>query len=159
MTGVGFFAAKEAAVTSGPDSYPPPRVTDSDGGGRAGSTLHSAAFNLLTAAPRRLWRSQPSAREGVWVNTAQPPDDPETSWPSTVFNPFGSETGEMVVPTGPPTDDLGQLPETDAGYGCLNSPAQPERHRRLMAWRSRGKHAAPSVGIGSRLARKFAASR
>jgi hypothetical protein len=158
MTGISFFAAKGAAVTR-PDACPLPSPETGDGGGRAGRTPHSAVFSLLAAAPRRLWRSEPSAREGVWVNTAQPPDDPETSWPSTVFNPFGSELGEMVVPTGPPTDDLGQSPETDGGYGCVNSPADPDGNRRLMARRRRGRHAAPSVGIGSRLARKLAANR
>ena len=109
--------------------------------------LHSRAFNLLNAAPKwRLRRSPPSAREGVWVNTAQPPDDPETSWPSTVFNPFASESEEMVVPTGPPTVDAIELPETDG-------------KRRLIARRRHGRHAAPSTGIGSVLARKLAANR
>ena len=139
MTGIDSFAAKEAAVSSGPDASLLPGVAPGDGAGLAGRTVQSRVLNLLIVAPRRLRRSQPSARDGVWVNTAQPPDDPETSWPSTVFNPFGSESGEMVVPTGPPTDDLVQVPET--------------------ARRRRGRHAAPSAGIGSRLARKLAANR
>jgi hypothetical protein len=160
MTRIDSIAAKEAAVTSGPDSCPLPSLAPTDGGGRAGGTLHSTVFNLLIAAPRRrLWRSQPSAREGVWVNTAQPPDDPETSWPSTVFNPFASEPSEMVVPTGPPGEDLDQLPETDGGYGCPNGPVGPDGNRRLMARRRHGRHAAPSASIGSRLARKLAANR
>ena len=160
MSGIGSFAAKEAAVTAGPDACPLPSLSPSDGGGRAGrAALRSTVANLLSAAPRQLWQPQPSAREGVWVNTAQPPDDPETSWPSTVFNPFARESSEMVVPTGPPTEDLVPLPEADGGYGCLNSPADPDGNRRLLARRRRGRHAAPSVGIGSRLARKLAANR
>jgi len=160
MSGIGSFAAKEAAVTAAPDACPLPSLSPSDGGGRAGrAALRSTVANLLNAAPRQLWRPQPSAREGVWVNTAQPPDDPETSWPSTVFNPFARESSEMVVPTGPPTEDLVPLPEADGGYGCLNSPADPDGNRRLLARRRRGRHAAPSVGIGSRLARKLAANR
>ena len=159
MTRIGSFAAKEAAVTAGPDACPLPSLAPGDGGGRAGRTLHSTVVNSLIAAPRRLWRAQPSAREGVWVNTAQPPDDPETSWPSTVFNPFANESGEMVVPTGPPTEDLAQLPDTDGGYGCPNSPADPDGNRRLMARPRHGRHAAPSAGIVSQLARKLAANR
>jgi hypothetical protein len=159
MTGIGSFAAKEAAVTAGPDACPLPSLAPGEGGGRAGRMLNSMVVNLLIAAPRRLWRAQPSAREGVWVNTAQPPDDPETSWPSTVFNPFASESGEMVVPTGPPTEDLVQLPETDGGYGCPSSPADPDGNRRLMARRRPGRHAAPPSGIVSQLARKLAANR
>jgi hypothetical protein len=148
MTGIGAFAANETAVSSRPDDYPVPDAAPSDGGGVTSRTLHSKVVNLLMVAPRqRPGRSQPSAREGVWVNTAQPPDDPETSWPSTVFNPFASESEEMVVPTGPPTEDLRQLPETDG------------TRRRLMARRRRGRHAAPSAGLGSLLARKLAANR
>jgi hypothetical protein len=159
MTRVGFFAAKETAVTSGSDAGLLPRVAPSDGGGFTGRTLHSKMLNSLLVAPRRrLWRSQPSAREGVWVNTAQPPDDPETSWPSTVFNPFASESGEMVVPTGPPTEDLVQLSETEGGYSCPTSPADSGGSWRLLT-RRHGRHAAPSAGIGSRLARKLAANR
>jgi hypothetical protein len=157
MTGIGSFAAKEAAVTAGPDALP--GLSPDDGGGRAGRALRSTVANLLSVAPARLWRPEPSARDGVWVNTAQPPDDPETSWPSTVFNPFASESSEMVVPTGPPTEDLVPLPEADGGYGCLTSPADADGNRRLLARRRRGRHAAPSVGIGSRLARKLAANR
>jgi hypothetical protein len=146
MTGIGAFAAKEAAVSSSPDANPMPDATPSDGDVTS-RTLHSKVVNLLMVAPRqRPGRSQPSARDGVWVNTAQPPDDPETSWPSTVFNPFASESEEMVVPTGPPTEDLGQLPENDSS-------------RRLMARRRRGRHAAPSAGLGSLLARKLSANR
>ena len=159
MTGIGSFAAKEAAVTTGPDACPLPGFAPNDGGGRAGRALRSTVTNLLSVAPTRLWRAEPSAREGVWVNTAQPPDDPETSWPSTVFNPFASESGEMVVPTGPPTEDLSQLSGTDGGYGCLSSPADPDGNRWLMARRRQGRHAAPSAGIGSRLARKLSANR
>jgi hypothetical protein len=159
MTGIGSFAAKEAAVTADPDACLLPTLAPGDGGSRAGGTLHSKVINLLIATPRRLWRAQPSAREGVWVNTAQPPDDPETSWPSTVFNPFASDSGEMVVPTGPPTEELVQLTDTDGGYGCPNSPADPDGNRRLMARPRRGRHAAPSVGIVSQLARKLAANR
>jgi len=159
MTRFSSVTAKEAAVTSGADACPLPRPAPGDGGARAGRTLHSTWFGLLIAAPGRLWRSQPSAREGVWVNTAQPPDDPETSWPSTAFNPFASESGEMVVPTGPPTEDLSQLSGTDGGYGCPNSPADPDGNRWLMARRRQGRHAAPSAGLGSRLARKLAANR
>jgi len=159
MTGIGSFAAKEAAVTAGPDACSLPSPAPSDSGGRAGRALRSTVANMLSAAPRPLWRAQPSARDGVWVNTAQPPDDPETSWPSTVFNPFARESSEMVVPTGPPTEDLVPLPEADGGYGCPNSPADPDGNRRLLARRRRGRHAAPSAGIGSRLARKLAANR
>ena len=146
MAGIGSFTAKEAAVNAGTESCPLPRIAPGESGGRAGRMLPSMVVNLLTAAPRRLWRAQPSAREGVWVNTAQPPDDPETSWPSTVFNPFASESGEMVVPTGPPTEDLVRLPDTDG-------------NRRLMARRRPGRHAAPPAGIVSQLARKLAANR
>jgi hypothetical protein len=118
--------------------------------------MPSRVLGMLVVAPaRRLWRSQPSARDGVWVNTAQPPDDPETSWPSTVFNPFASESGEMVVPTGPPDVDP-QLPEAD---GCSQGSAYPDSHRSWLARRRPGKHAAPSASIGSRLARKLAANR
>jgi hypothetical protein len=159
MTGIGSYAAEEAAVTAGPDACPLPSLSPSDGGGPASRAVRSTVVNFLSAAPRRLWRAQPSAREGVWVNTAQPPDDPETSWPSTVFNPFASESSEMVVPTGPPTEDLVPLPEADGGYSCPSSPADPDGNRHLLARRRRGRHAAPSVGIGSRLARKLAANR
>ena len=139
MTGIDSFAAREAAVSSGPDASQLPGVVPGDGIGLAGRTLQSRVLSLLIVAPKRLRRSQPSARDGVWVNTAQPPDDPETSWPSTVFNPFASESGPMVVPTGPPTEDVVQVPET--------------------ARRRRGRHAAPPAGIASRLARKLAANR
>jgi hypothetical protein len=139
MTGEVSVAAKEAAVSSGLDASLVPRAAPGDGAGLAGRTLQSRVLNLLTVAPARLRRSQPSARDGVWVNTAQPPDDPETSWPSTVFNPFASASGPMVLPTGPPTEDLVRVPET------------PRRRR--------GRHAAPSAGIVSRLARKLAANR
>ena len=140
MTGIDSFAAKEAAVSSDTEASLPPGADQADSAGLAGHTLPSRMLNLLAAAPkRRLLRSRPSARDGVWVNTAQPPDDPETSWPSTVFNPFASESGEMVVPTGPPTENLVQVPET--------------------ARRRRGRHAAPRAGIGSVLARKLAANR
>jgi hypothetical protein len=139
MTGIDSFAAKEAALSSDTETSPPPGVDLGDSAGKAGHTLQSRVLSLLTLAPKRLPRSQPSARDGVWVNTAQPPDDPETSWPSTVFNPFASESGEMVVPTGPPTEDLVQVPET--------------------ARRRRGRHAAPRASIGSLLARKLAANR
>ena len=140
MTGIDSFAANEAAVSPDTEASPPAGADLSGGAGLAGHTLQSRVLNLLTVAPkRRLLRSQPSARDGVWVNTTQPPDDPETSWPSTVFNPFASESGEMVVPTGPPTEDLVQVPET--------------------ARRRRGRHAAPRAGLGSLLARKLAANR
>lgn len=140
MTGIDSFAAKEAAVSSDTETSLPPGADQGDSAGLAEHTVQSRVLSLLTAAPkRRLLRSRPSARDGVWVNTAQPPDDPETSWPSTVFNPFASEPGEMVVPTGPPTEDLVQVPET--------------------ARRRRGRHAAPRAGIGSLLARKLAANR
>jgi hypothetical protein len=143
MTGIGAFAAKESAVTSGPDASPSTGVAPADGTSRALPKM----VNLLVAAPKwRLRGSQPSAREGVWVNMAQPPDDPETSWPSTVFNPFASESEEMVVPTGPPAVEAIELPETVS-------------KRRLIARRHRGRHAAPSTGIGSVLARKLAANR
>jgi hypothetical protein len=159
MTRIGSFAAKEAAVTTGPDSCPLPSISPDDGGGRAGRALRSTVASLLSSAPRQLWRAQPSARDGVWVNTAQPPDDPETSWPSTVFNPFARESSEMVVPTGPPTDDLVPLPDADGSYCCPVSPADPDGNRRLLARRRRGRHAAPAAGIGSKLARKLAANR
>jgi len=149
MTGIGSFAAKEAAAATGPEASPLPSLAPGDGGGRARRALHSTVVNVLTAAPRRLWQAEPSAREGVWVNAAQPPDDPETSWPSTVFNPLAREPEEMVVPTGPPTEDLVALPEADSGYG----------NRRLMARRRPGRHAAPPADIVSRLARKLAANR
>jgi hypothetical protein len=138
MTGIDSFAAKEAAVSSDTEASLPPGADPGESAGPAGHTLQSKMRNLVTPK-RRLLRSQPSARDGVWVNTAQPPDDPETSWPSTVFNPFASEPGEMVVPTGPPTEDLVQVPDT--------------------ARRRRGRHAAPRAGIGSLLARKLAANR
>jgi hypothetical protein len=159
MTGIGSFTAREAAVNAGPDACPLPSLAPGESGGRAGRMLPSMVANLLTVAPRRLWRVQPSAREGVWVNTAQPPDDPETSWPSTVFNPFAIDSDEMVVPTGPPTEDLVQLPETDGGYGCPSGPVFPDGNRRLMARRRHGRHAAPPAGIFSQLARKLAANR
>lgn len=140
MTGIDSFAAKEAAVGSDTETALSPGADQGDGAGLAEHTVQSRVLSLLTAAPKqRLLRSRPSARDGVWVNTAQPPDDPETSWPSTVFNPFASESGEMVVPTGPPTEDLVQVPET--------------------ARRRRGRHAAPRAGIGGLLAKKLAANR
>jgi hypothetical protein len=140
MTGIDSFAAKEAAVSSDTETSLPPGADQGDSAGLAGHTRPSRMLNLLAGTPkRRLLRSRPSARDGVWVNTAQPPDDPETSWPSTVFNPFASDSAEMVVPTGPPTEDLVQVPET--------------------ARRRRGRHAAPRAGIGSLLARKLAANR
>jgi len=159
MARFGSATAKEDEVNPGADACQLPRLAPGDEGARPGRTLHSAWFDSLIAAPGRFWRAQPSAREGVWVNTAQPPDDPETSWPSTAFNPFASESGEMVVPTGPPTEDLGQPAGSDGGYGCLNSPADPDGNRRLMARRRQGRHAAPSAGFVSQLARKLAANR
>jgi hypothetical protein len=158
MDRIGALAAEEAADSAGPSRIVPSGALPGTDEGLTGRTLLSKAFYRLSVAPR-LWQPQPSARDGVWVNTAQPPDDPETSWPSTVFNPFAADSDEMVVPTGPPTEDLVPLQETDGGYGCLNSPADPDGNRRLMARRRPGRHAAPSVGIGSRLARKLAANR
>jgi hypothetical protein len=159
MTRFGSFTAKEAAVDPGADARRLPGLAPGDGGARPVRTLPSTWFDSLIAAPGRLWRAPPSAREGVWVNTAQPPDDPETSWPSTAFNPFASEPGEMVVPTGPPTEDLGELSGADGSYGCLNSPADRDGNRRRMARRRQGRHAAPSAGFVSQLSRKLAANR
>jgi hypothetical protein len=159
MTRFGSFTAKEAAVDPGADACRLPGLAPGDGDARPVRTLPSTWFDSLIAAPGRLWRAQPSAREGVWVNTAQPPDDPETSWPSTAFNPFASEPSEMVVPTGPPTEDLGELSCADGGYGCLNSPADRDGSRRRMTRRRQGRHAAPSAGFVSQLSRKLAANR
>ena len=156
MTGIGGLAAKEAAATPSTACSLPPGIPPSADDGLAGRTRLSKAFDLLVVAPRRrLLRSQPSARDGVWINTAQPPDDPESSWPSTIFNPFARESEEMVVPTGPPPADPTELPETDGAYGC----AQPGGYRRLLAGRRHGRHAAPPAGIAGLLARKLAANR
>ena len=161
MDGIGALAARETPDPAGPpdpaghpDLAGPGCRLPAHGGPGTGDRpadrpLLSRAFSMLSAAPRQqLWRSQPSARDNVWVNMSQPPDDPETSWPSTVFNPFAADPDEMVVPTGPPTEDLVALPE--ASTGDIRLPMARRRH---------GRHAAPPASITGRLARKLAANR
>jgi hypothetical protein len=167
MEPTGALAAKEpdagADHASGPLPVIAPSGADSATGrgssvvaGPAGRGLLSGVSRVLGAAPKeRLRRSGPSARDGVWVNTAQPPDDPETSWPSTVFNPFASESDELVVPTGPPTPDVMQPPDPYGKHGQALSDGVSRPKTRQRA----GRHAAPSTGLGSRLANKLAALR
>ncbi len=161
MDGIGALAARETADPAGPGCGLPAHGGPGTGDGPAGRPLLSRAFSMLSAAPRQqLWRSKPSARDNVWVNMSQPPDDPEASWPSTVFNPFAADSDEMVVPTGPPTEDLAGLPEAGTGgFGCPVSPQDSGDIRLPMARRRHGRHAAPRASITGRLARKLAANR
>jgi hypothetical protein len=160
MNGTNALAGKEATDTTGPNCDVLSQVVPAAGEGLAGRTLLSRASSLLNIAPvRRRPQAQPSARDGVWFNTAQPPDDPETSWPSTVLNPFTADCDEPVVHAGLPAAEMTELPESDGGYGCANSAADPDGNRWLIARRRHGRHAAPPAGIGSRLARKLAANR
>jgi hypothetical protein len=163
MNGTGALAGKEATDATGLSYGAPSEVVPATGEGLAGRTLLSRASSLLNIAPvRRRPQAQPSARDGVWFNTAQPPDDPETSWPSTVLRPFAADCDEPVVRAGLPAAEVTELPESDSVYGWADNPdnpADPDGNRVLIARRRHGRHAAPSAGIGSRLARKLAANR
>ena len=162
MTGIDALPSKEAADAAGTSCGLPTGVAPAAGDGLASRTLLSKASYLLNIAPgRRRPQAQPSARDGVWFNTAQPPDDPETSWPSTVLNPFAADCDEPDAHTDAQVADVTQLADADGGYGCPGSPADPDGNRGLItiARRRHGRHAAPPAGIGSRLARKLAANR
>ena len=160
MNRTGAMAGKEATGAASVSCGVPSEVLPVAGEGSAGRTLLSRASSLLNMAPtRRRPQAQPSARDGVWFNTAQPPDDPETSWPSTVLTPVAADCDEPASHVVLPAAEVTELPESDGGYGCRNSPADPDGNRGLIARRRHGRHAAPPAGFGSILARKLAANR
>ena len=168
MERTGALTAKEPDVGSDHGSGPLPPVAPGDAdrpadhkpvaSGPGSRRLLSGMSRALVGAPKdRLRRSHPSARDGVWVNSAQPPDDPETSWPSTVFNPFASESDDLVVPTGPPAADV--IQSSDVPGGGKHGQSLADGAQRPKPRQRPGKHAAPPTGIGSRLANRLAARR
>jgi hypothetical protein len=163
MSGLAVLAVKEAAVASGLGTSVLPGIAPSAIDGFAVGTLLSALCILLVMAPRRRSRrSKVSGRDGVWTTAPHNPMTPDLSGyaatsaysvAAAISNPFADESAEVVVSL-PSWAENAQVPDLKNG-GKHRSSGSEVPERRPEAKRSSGRHAAPPVGAGSRMASKL----
>jgi hypothetical protein len=154
MNGLAALAAKEAALASGASLLP--GIAPSAVDGFAVGTLLSGLCFLMVMAPKRgLRRRKVSASEGMLVGSE--PVQPEYAMSVTLSDPFADEAAEVVVSAdGQFLEEVGPEPK-GAGYRSKHRQSDSMGgDRRPEIRRSQGRHAAPSNGIASRMAGRFA---
>jgi hypothetical protein len=139
VSGFAVLAVKEVAVASGLSTSLLPGIAPSAIDGFAAGTLLSALCVLLVMAPRRgLRRRRARARAAARTVAAHNPMTPDLSRnaarparfvPVARSNPLADESAEVLI---------------------------SRVERRPEAKRSSGRHAAPPVGVGSRVASRLA---
>lgn len=139
MSGFTVLAVKEVAVASGLSTGLLPGIPPSAIDGFAAGTLLSALCVLLVMAPRHgLRRRRARARAAARARAPHNPKTPDLSGnaprqarfvPAASSNPLADESAEVVI---------------------------SRVERRPEAKRSSGRHAAPPVGVGSRVASRLA---
>jgi hypothetical protein len=186
MTGFAALAIKQAAAASGLGTGLLPAIAPSALDGFAVGTLLSGLCFLLVMAPRRAARrSKLSGRDGMWTNAPHNPMTPDLSayaatrgyaakapyvttssfvpalayapapaLPAAVSDPFADESAEMVV-TLLGHEQWARMP--DLSNSAKHRHAGPDAAEpRPESRRNSGRHAAPPVGMSSRMASKFA---
>jgi hypothetical protein len=154
MIGLAAVAVKEVAVTSGLSTSLlrgiPPSAVD----GFAAGTLLSGLCYLIVMAPRRGWRrgNRPAPRGSARTNAPAPHDHGATP---PDLSAFADESTEIVVAhpihaQGPELLDRHSDHQSKSGLAATVIERRPEPRR------SGGRHAAPTAGVGSRVASKFA---
>ena len=155
MNGLAALAAKEAALASGASLLP--GIAPSAVDGFAVGTLLSGLCFLMVMAPKRgLRRRKVSASEGMLLGSD--PVQPDYAMAVRLTDPFADEAAEVVVSAGGQLgDDVGAEPK-GTGHRRKHRQSDPEGggDRRPEIRRSQGRHAAPSNGIASRVAGRFA---
>ncbi len=167
MSGFAALAVKEAAVASGLGSTVLPGIAPSALDGFAVGTLLCGVCFVLVKAPRRISRrSKLAARARALTNAAHNPMTPNlsiyaaTSTHScavgTNADLFADESAEMIVSL-PSQEEMALLADLkNSGKHRQSGSEVPVR--RSEAKRSSGRHAAPPVGVSSRMTSKLASS-
>jgi hypothetical protein len=160
MNGFAALAAKEAIVASGVGASLLPGIAPSAVDGFAAGTLLSGLCFLMVIAPKHgLRRGRLSARSGMLASVASAPVMSEYTMSATLSDPFADESAEVVVPGSAPVPDQASREPKAGAYRSKHRLADPEaardrrpENRRPEIRRSAGRHAAPSSGIGSKVA-------
>ncbi len=166
MTGWAALVAKDAAVASGLGSSVLGGIAPSAIDGFAVGTLLCGLCLVLVMAPRRLSRRRKrSTRQSVWTTGPHNPMTPDLSSYATAYaraattpiaDPFADESAEIVVYL-PAREE--NPPLRDPKNTGKHRPAGPDlAEKRPELRRSPGRHAAPPVGVGSRVASKLTLS-
>jgi len=168
VSGFAVLAAKEVAVASGLGTSVLPTIAPSVIDGFAAGTLLSALCVLLVMAPRRGFRRRRTrARSGARTSSPRNPMTPELSGGSAaprrarlaavaISDPLADESAEVVISLAD-TYEWAQLPGRATGGNPTRHelPGSAMPQRRPEAKRGSGRHAAPPVGVGSRVASKL----
>jgi len=167
VSGFAVLAAKEVAVASGLGTSVLPTIAPSVIDGFAAGTLLSALCVLLVMAPRRgLRRRRARARSGIRASMPRKAVTPDLSGNSAagrarlaagaISDPLADESAEVVISLAD-THEWAQL----SGRASSGNPTRHELpgsdmpQRRPEAKRGSGRHAAPPVGVGTRVASKL----
>jgi hypothetical protein len=169
VSGFAVLAAKDVAVASGLGTSVLPTIAPSVIDGFAAGTLLSALCVLLVMAPRRGFRRRRArARSGARTTSPRNPMTPELSGDAAaasrrarfaavaISDPLADESAEVVISLAD-RYEWAQLPgRANSGYATRHElPGSDVPQRRPEVRRGSGRHAAPSAGVGSRVASKL----
>jgi hypothetical protein len=169
VSGFAVLAVKDVAVASSHGTSLLPTIAPSAIDGFAAGTLLSALCVLLVMAPRRgLRRRRARNRIGARTSMRHMQMLPDLSGKSAarrarlaavaICDPLADESAEVVISLAE-RHEWARLHDGASGGGYPTShelPGSNVRERRPEARRGSGRHAAPPVGVGSRVASKLA---
>jgi hypothetical protein len=170
MSGLAALAVHEVALTSGLRTSLPAGITPSVIDGFAAGALLSGLCFLFAMAPRRIVRRlRPAAkvakrgvpREPITLDLSGYASQPPPFLPSPNLDPLADESAEVVISL-LDREAIAQVSSlvsaNDPSSGKSRQPTASSEvpQRRPEPKRTAGRHAAPPVGVGSRVASKLA---